>query len=78
MKIITILSLLTLTLLNAEELEKEIKYLGNDGVKESHEIICTNGKSAVITIDNTTKEVAIETTNHGKITMNQAVKEVCR
>ncbi len=35
-------------------------------------------KSAVITIDNTTKEVTIETTNHGKITMNQAVKEVCR
>ena len=78
MKKITIITLLTLTLLNAEELEKEIRYLGNDGTTESHEIICTNNNSAVITIDNNTKEISIGTRNIGKTSINAAVQEICR
>ena len=78
MKKITIISLLALTLLNAGELEKEIKYLGNDGVKESHEIVCINGNSAIITIDNNTKEISIGTNNIGKTSINIAVKKICR
>ncbi len=78
MKKITIISLLTLTLLNAEELEKEIRYLGNDGIQESHEIICTNANSAVITINNNTKEISIGTNNIGSKMIDVAVQQICR
>ena len=47
-----ITTLLTLTLLQAGELEKEIQYLGNDGTTEIHQVVCRNGKSGIVFIDN--------------------------
>jgi hypothetical protein len=77
MKRITIISLLTLTLLQAGELEKEIKYLGNDGTHETHQIICKNGQSGIVSIDNATREMSVEGENLGKVTFKVAVEKVC-
>jgi hypothetical protein len=77
MKTITIITLLTLTLLQAGELEKEIKYLGNDGTTETHEVVCHNGKSGIVSIDNATREMSVEGENLGKVTFKVAVEKVC-
>lgn len=79
MKTATLLSLLTLTLLNAQELEQEIRYIGNDGTKETHEVICLNGNSGIVTINNSTKEMTINATNTnlGKVTFGEAAKLIC-
>ena len=78
MKTITIIALLTLTLLHAEELEKEIQYLGNDGTTETHKIVCLNGKSDIVSIDNATKEMSVGSTNLGKATFRVAVEKICQ
>ena len=77
MKKITIISLLTLTLLQAGELEKEIQYIGNDGKKTTHKIVCKNGKSGIVSIDNATQEMSIGSQNLGKVTFSVAVEKVC-
>lgn len=80
MKKIALLSLLIVSIAYAGELEKEIKYIGNDGTVETHEIICINGKSGMITIHNSTKEMTIESsnTNLGKVTFFEAVEMICK
>lgn len=78
MKTIIIISLLTLTLLHTGELEKEIEYLGNDGTAETHKIVCLNGKSGIVSIDNTTKEMNVGSTNLGKVTFRVVVEKICR
>ena len=77
MKTITIITLLTLTLLQAGELEKEIKYLGNDGTKETHEVVCRDGRSGIVSIDNATREMSIGSTNLGRVTFKVAVELIC-
>ncbi len=78
MKTITIILLLTLTLLFAGELEKEIEYLGNDGTTETHKIVCLNGESGIVSIDNATKEMSVGSANLGKVTFRVAVELVCQ
>ena len=78
MKTITIIVLLALTLLQAGELEKEIKYLGNDGTAETHKVVCLNGKSGIVSIDNATKEMSVGSTNLGKATFRVAVEKICQ
>ena len=77
MKTTTIITLLTLTLLQAGELEKEIKYLGNDGTKETHEVVCRDGRSGIVSIDNATREMSIGSTNLGRVTFKVAVELIC-
>ena len=77
MKTTIIITLLTLTLLQAGELEKEIKYLGNDGTKETHEVVCRDGRSGIVSIDNATKEMSVGSTNLGKVTFKVAVELIC-
>ena len=77
MKIITILTLLTVTLLTAGELEKEIRYLGNDGITETHKIVCQDGRSGIVSIDNATKEMSVEGKNLGRVTFKVAIKKIC-
>lgn len=78
MKTTIIITLLTLTLLQAGELEKEIQYLGNDGTTETHKVVCLNGKSGIVSIDNTTKEMSVGSINLGKVTFRMAVEKICR
>lgn len=78
MKTAIILTLLTLTLLTAGELEKEIQYLDNDGTTERHRIVCHNGQSGIVSIDNATKEMSVGSTNLGKVTFRAAVELICR
>ena len=78
MKTIIVISLLTLTLLHAVELEKEIQYLGNDGKTETHKIVCLNGKSGIVSIGNATKEMSVGSTNLGKVTFKVAVEKICQ
>lgn len=78
MKTTTIITLLTLTLLQAGELEKEIKYLGNDGTTQTHEVVCRDGRSGIVSIDNATKEMSVGSTNLGKVTFKVAVKKICQ
>ena len=77
MKTTTIITLLTLTLLQAGELEKEIKYLGNDGTKETHEVVCRDGRSGIVSIDNATREMSVGSTNLGRVTFKVAVELIC-
>ena len=77
MKTITIISILTLTLLQAGELEKEIKYLGNDGTTETHEVVCHDGKSGIVSIDNATGEMSVGSSNLGRVTFKVAIKLIC-
>ena len=77
MKTATIITLLTLTLLHAEELEKEIQYLGNDGTTETHRVVCVNGKSDIVSIDNVSKEMSVGSENLGRVTFSVAVKKIC-
>lgn len=77
MKTTTIIALLTLTLLHAGELEKEIEYLGNDGTAETHKIVCLNGKSGIVSIDNATGEMSVGSTNLGKVTLDELVDRIC-
>ena len=77
MKTTTIITLLTLTLLQAGELEKEIKYLGNDGTTETHEVVCRDGRSGIVSIDNATREMNVGSTNLGRVTFKVAVELIC-
>ena len=79
MKKITIISLLALssTLLQAEESEQEIRYLNNDGTTETHEVVCINGKSGVVSIDNITREMSVGSSNLGKVTFDVAIELIC-
>ncbi len=82
MKTTTIITLLTLTLLQAGELEKEIKYLGNDGTETKNQIICANGNKAFVYSNNTTREIRVKVNNLsknlGKVTLNEVVERVCQ
>jgi len=84
MKKLLLLSLFITSLAVANELEKEIKYLGNNGSEESHEVICINGKSGIVTIDNTSQEMTVKTggssfgKNIGRATFTQASKIICK
>lgn len=77
MKKLAILLTLTLTILSAKELEKDIQYLGNDGVRETHKVICKNAKSKIIYIDNKTKQISSKDEKFGKATLNKAVERIC-
>ena len=77
MKTTTIITLLTLTLLQAGELEKEIKYLGNDGTTQTHEVVCRDGRSGIVSIDNATREMSVGSTNLGRVTFKVAVELIC-
>ena len=78
MKII-IISLLALssTLLQADEREPEIRYLNNDGITKTHEVVCRNGKSGVVSIDNITQEMSVGSNNLGKVTFKVAIDLIC-
>ena len=78
MKTITILILLTVTLLTAGELEKEIRYLGSDGKTEQHQIICTDGTSGIVSIDLATREMSIDGENLGRITFSTIIEKICK
>jgi len=77
MKTITILTLLTVTLLTAGELEKEIRYLGSDGKTEQHQIICTDGTSGIVSIDLATREMSVDGENLGRVTFGVVVERIC-
>jgi len=76
MKSILLLTLFA-TLIFGQELEKEIQYIGNDGKTITHKIICKNGKSGIVSIDNATQEMSIGSQNLGKVTFSVAVKLIC-
>ncbi len=78
MKTITIISLIALSLLQARELEKEIVYLNNNGKVTTHKIVCFNGKTAVVSIDNSTNEMRVGSSNLGKITFQKLSESICK
>lgn len=78
MKTIKTILLLGLTLLHAEELEKEIRYIGNDGKISTHQVVCHNGNSGMVTIDLQTKEMSVDSVNIGKATFKDAAERICR
>ena len=67
----------------ANELEKEIKYIGNDGVKETHQIFCINEKTGIVEINNASQEMTVITSdsaievNIGKATFTEAAEIIC-
>ncbi len=77
MKTITILTLLSVTLLTAGELEKEIQYIDNDGTTEIHKIICQDGRSGIVSIDLATREMSVDGENLGRVTFGVVVEKVC-
>jgi len=80
-KIGVILTLLTTLATANEELAKDIKYIGNDGVETKNQIICTNGNEAFVYSNNQTREIRLEfdgsTENLGKITLDEVIERVC-
>ena len=84
MKYSLILPLVFITgLATANELEKEIKYLGNNGVEERHQVICVNDKTGIVTINMTTQEMRVKPSdasteqNIGKATFSDAEEIIC-
>ena len=65
-----------------EELAKNIKYISNDGVETTNQIICTNGTDAFVHINNTTREIELERYNSrenlGNVTLDYVIDRVCR
>lgn len=84
MKNILILSLFLVGVASASELSKEIKYLGNNGSEESHEIICVNEQTGIVTINNESQEMTVRTDpsstgrNIGRATLSEAEVVICK
>lgn len=80
-KIGAILIILTTLAIANDELAKDIKYIGNNGIETKNQIICTNGNEAFVYIHNITKEIKVEIDgsieNSSKITLDEIVKKVC-
>jgi len=80
-KIGAILIILTTLAIANDELAKDIKYIGNNGIETKNQIICINGNKAFVYIHNLTKEIKVEIDgsieNLGKITLDEVVKKVC-
>ena len=76
--------LLTPALTLANELEKEIRYLGNNGIEERHEVVCVNNKTGIVTINMKTQEMRVKPSgasieqNLGKATFTEAVEIICK
>ncbi len=81
-KIGVILTLLTTLATANEELAKDIKYIGNDGIETKNQIICTNGNEAFVYSNNATREMRVEvdgsTKNLGKVTLDEVVERICQ
>ena len=81
-KIGVILTLLTTLATANEELAKDIKYIGNDGVETKNQIICTNGNEAFVYSNNQTREIRVEsnnsTENFGHVTLDIVIQKLCK
>ena len=79
--LITLLTTLSISNAN-EELAKDIKYISNDGVETTNQIICPNGNDAIVYINNSTREIELEKHNSrenlGNVTLDYVIDRVCR
>ena len=69
--------LMILSILQAAEPEKDIRYIGDDGKTTTYKIVCDDGRSGTVSVNDTTKEMSIGSENLGRVTMDVVVKRIC-